>query len=55
MKVGDLIVMRGASQGSPNGLIVESTISCDGGYWFDILWDDGTISGAWSSELRCVT
>ena len=62
MKVGDLIQMRSerkVREHLPIGMVIEQKIEAEfaempGYFWNDILWDDGTISGCWSHELRKV-
>ena len=55
MKVGNLVQMRSERKvrsDLPVGIIIEQHQDQPEYFWNDILWDDGTISGCWSHELR---
>ena len=61
MKVGDLVHLRreyGWSENSlPIGLVIKinhEASSTGQGSWCSMMWDDGSVSGAWMDELRNV-
>lgn len=57
MSEGDLVQMsRVLPKALPTGIIVEVELGADLHHvWCEVLWDDGTISGVWNTELekRC--
>ena len=55
MKIGDLVKMKRqpTTGGLPVGLVVDTEHTVSGEHCFCvILWDDGTMIGAWKDELR---
>jgi hypothetical protein len=63
VKVGELIQLRREKRERdtlPVGIIIRQKIEAEfekmpGYFWNEILWGDGTVSGAWGHELRKVT
>ena len=58
MKIGDLVKMKRqpTTVGLPVGLVVDTEQTTASEYCFCvILWDDGTMIGAWEDELRCAS
>ena len=56
MSEGDLVQMsRVLPKDLPTGIIVEVEPTVLHHVWCEVLWDDGTISGVWNTELekRC--